>query len=76
MSNSLHKFLNEDPIEAERRMLEAKGVDYNSPYLDTDIIYNYLARGIRTPQNETEKRWAKEGQSILAQGGGYDIFFE
>ncbi len=49
--------------------------DYcNSPYLDPDIIYNYLARGKRTPQNEEEERWAKEGKKLIEEGG-YKISF-
>ena len=47
---------------------------YNSPYLDDDIIYNYLAYGKRQPQNEIEERWAKEGKLLLDKGG-YDIYF-
>lgn len=49
--------------------------DYcNSPYLDTDTIYNYLARGKRTPQNERERAWAEEGKKLL-QKDGYEISF-
>ena len=48
---------------------------YNSMDLDDDIIYNYLARGLRTPQDETEERWAKEGKAILASGKSYDMYF-
>jgi len=59
-----------------RQRLKAMGIDYNSPELDADIICSYLARGIRTPQNETEERWAKEGKSILEQGSGFDLFFD
>lgn len=47
---------------------------YNSPYLDDDIIYNYLAYGKRQPQNEKEERWAKEGKELLVKGG-YDVYF-
>lgn len=39
--------------------------------LDPDIIYNYLAYGKRTPQNETEEEWAKEGKKLLSEGGFY-----
>lgn len=49
---------------------------YNSMDLDEDVIYDYLARGLRTPQDETEKRWAEEGKKILASGKGYDISFD
>jgi|GEM_PF-2353836 len=48
---------------------------YNSMDLDDDVIYNYLARGLRTPQNETERRWAKEGKKILESGNSYEISF-
>ena len=48
---------------------------YNSPYLDDDIIYNYLSRGLRTPQNEKEEIWAEEGTSISSKGF-YDISFD
>lgn len=46
----------------------------NSPDLDPDIIYNLLARGKRTPQNEMEERWAKEGKA-LRETGGYEMWF-
>jgi len=49
--------------------------DYcNSPHLDPDIIFNYLAQGKRTPQNEKEIRWQAEGIR-LKKAGGYDISF-
>ena len=47
---------------------------YNSPLLDEDLIYDYLAQGKRQPQNELEKQWKKEGQELLKQGG-YDMSF-
>lgn len=47
---------------------------YNSPDLDDDLIYDYLAMGLRTPQNEVEKKFAKEGKNIILDG--YDIDFE
>lgn len=47
---------------------------YNSPYLDPDVIYNYLAQGKRIPQNETEKKWEEEGKKLL-ENGGYDMYF-
>lgn len=47
---------------------------YNSPYLDPDIIYNYLVQGKRQPQNKKEQRWAKEGK-YLREKGGYETFF-
>lgn len=50
--------------------------DYvNSPNHDLDIIYNYLARGKRIPQNEEEKKWQKEGMRLIKKGG-YDISFD
>ena len=58
------------------------GVEYdiyqeyvNSPNHDLDIIYNYLARGKRIPQNEKEKVWQEEGMRLIAKGG-YDISFD
>lgn len=49
--------------------------DYvNSPNHDPDIIYNYLARGERVPQNEEEKELQEEGKRLRKQGG-YDISF-
>lgn len=58
------------------------GVEYdtyqeyvNSPNHDPDIIYNYLARGKRIPQNEEEKVWQEEGKRLIAKGG-YDISFD
>lgn len=48
---------------------------YNSPELDDDLIYNYLAKGLRTPQNEKEERWKREGESII-QDGFYEMYFE
>jgi hypothetical protein len=48
---------------------------YNSPDLDSDVIYNYLARGLRTPQNDMERQWAEEGKKILAEGKSYEISF-
>lgn len=48
---------------------------YNSENLDDDVIYNLLARGLREPQNDKEKRWAEEGKGILSQGF-YDMYFE
>lgn len=47
----------------------------NSPNLDPDIIYSYLARGIRTPQNETELEWQKEAQEIKKNGGSFELYF-
>lgn len=47
----------------------------NSPNLDPDIIYNYLAYGKRTPQNETEKNWQIEGQRMLKEGKYWEISF-
>jgi hypothetical protein len=46
----------------------------NSPNLNLDIIYNYLARGKRTPQSQEEKEWQVEGKRLLKKGG-YDISF-
>ena len=62
--------------EALKRKPTKKEIeDYNSPDLDPDIIYNYLAQGLRTPQNEKEERWQKEGKRILENGGSYEISF-
>lgn len=47
---------------------------YNEDGLDPDIIYNYLARGLRTPKNETERLLAEEGKRLKAQGG-YEMWF-
>lgn len=47
---------------------------YNSPYLDPDIIYNYLAQGKREPQNEEEEILAEEGKRLL-KSGGYEMYF-
>ena len=46
----------------------------NSDDLDPDVIYDYLARGKREPQNEKEVRWQKEGQELLKKGG-YEMWF-
>lgn len=46
----------------------------NSDDLDDDVIYNYLVQGKRTPKNEKEKRWQKEGRKLIKKGG-YDINF-
>jgi hypothetical protein len=58
------------------------GVEYdtyqeyvNSPNHNLDIIYNYLARGKRIPQNEEEKVWQEECKRLIAKGG-YDISFD
>ena len=63
------KYIDSDGIE------HASYEEYcNSPDLDPDIIYNMLARGKRTPQNEMEKGWAEEGKEIL-KSGGYEMWF-
>lgn len=36
---------------------------YNSKGFDPDIIYNYLARGLRTPQNEEEENGQKRASA-------------
>jgi hypothetical protein len=46
----------------------------NSPYLDPDTIYNYLARGKRTPQNKKEEELQEEGKRLIKKGG-YNISF-
>lgn len=46
---------------------------YNSPWLDPDIIYNYLAQGKRQPQNEQEEKLAIEGKELIKKG--YEIPF-
>ncbi|WP_238300030.1 hypothetical protein [Polaribacter irgensii] len=67
---------------SENKYIDDLGVEYdtqadycNSPNLDFDIIYNYLARGKRTPQNIEEKTWQKGGKQPLRNGGD-DISFD
>lgn len=52
---------------------ESYKVYCNSPDLDSDLIYCYLARGERESQNEKEERWQREGKELLKKG--YDISF-
>ena len=65
-----------------KKYIDSDGVEYesyeaycNSPDLDPDIIYNLLARGKRTPQNEVEERWAREGKKMLSEGKHWDMSF-
>lgn len=65
-----------------KKYIDSNGVEYesyeaycNSPDLDPDIIYNYLAYGKRTPQNEKERRWQAEGKKLLSEGKQWDISF-
>lgn len=45
-------------------------MDYvNSPDLDTETIYIKLLAGVRTPQNETERRIREQMDEIIANGG-------
>ena len=58
------------------REYESEQDFYNSPDLDDDIIYNYLAQGKRQPQNEYEKRCLLHIEEMHKQGKyGYDISF-
>lgn len=59
----------------KKKYISPDGIEYesyqaycNSDDLDPDIVYNYLAKGKRQPQNEEEIRWQKEGRKILKQG--------
>lgn len=62
-------------IDNELNLYDSLEDFYNSPDLDEDIKYNYLARGLRTPQNINEKRWSEEGKSLSLEGF-YDMYFE
>ena len=65
----------------KKKYISPDGIEYesyqaycNSDDLDPDIVYNYLAKGKRQPQNEEEIRWQKEGRKILKQGY-YEMWF-
>lgn len=50
-----------------------KDIDYNSPDLDPEQVYAYLALGFRTPQNEYESELLKKIQQIEQDGYTVDI---
>lgn len=52
-------------------------LDYiNSPNLDPENIYIKLLAGVRTPQNEEERRMKEEMDEILAQGLIVETFLD
>lgn len=72
---SITNFMNQNKFTDDLGVEYDNYKDYvNSPNLDPDLIYNYLARGNRTPQNTEEKEWQIEGKKLIKQGG-YDISF-
>lgn len=65
----------------KKKYISPDGIEYesyqaycNSDDLDPDIVYNYLAKGKRQPQNEEEIILQKEGKKILKQGY-YEMWF-
>lgn len=50
-------------------------IDPNSPDLELEQIYVYLALGSRTPQNEDEKKLLKEIKRTKKQGYTVEIPF-
>jgi hypothetical protein len=48
---------------------------YNSMDFDLDIIFSYLAAGLRTPQNDEEKKYLKEIREIQQRGGNIELSF-
>ncbi|MDR2118901.1 MAG: hypothetical protein LBP25_05160 [Tannerellaceae bacterium] len=43
--------------------------------LDLDIIYSYLAAGLRTPQNKEEESALEEIREIIGSGKGIELSF-
>lgn len=62
-------------IDGEGKEYESYEAFCNAPDLDPDLIYNYLARGMRTPQNDKEIEWQIEGKQMLAEGKYWEISF-
>mgnify|MGYP001481546623 CR=1 FL=1 len=50
-----------------------KDIDYNSPDLDPDQVYAYLALGFRNPQNDYEIELLIEIKQIKKDGYTVDI---
>ena len=48
---------------------------YNNPDLDPDIIYLYLWKEKRTPQNEKEHIWLKEIEDTKKKGQSFELPF-
>lgn len=48
---------------------------YNSDNLDPDLVYLYIWREVRVPQNEKEKKWKTESDRMKERGESFEISF-
>ena len=55
---------------------ESRTAYCNDPDLDSDLIYLFLWRGERTPQNEREKCWKAEAEELTRKGIAFELPFE
>jgi hypothetical protein len=53
-----------------------KDIDYNSPDLDPEQVYAYLALGFRSPLNVYEQKLLEEIRKIEGEGKEVDIPFD
>ena len=55
---------------------ESRKAYCNATDLDSDLIYLFLLRGERTPQNDAEKRWKTEADELRRKGIDIELPFE